>query len=67
MRCCKSKYYLQKAYVQKYIFSGLCLQSKTKLRYFRRINNYRLYEIVYHFFYQLACYHFRMLRIIPTE
>ena len=67
MRCCKSKYYLQKAHVQKYIFSGLCLQSKTKLRYFRRINNYRLYEKVYHFFYHLACYQFLMLRIIPTE
>ena len=67
MRCCKSKYYPQKAYVQKYIFSGLCLQSKTKLRYFRRINNCRLYEKVFHFFYHLACYQFRMLRIIPTE
>ena len=67
MRCCKSKYYLQKAHVQKYIFSGPYLQSKTKSLHFRRINNCRLYEKVYHFFYHLACYQFRMLPVIPTE
>lgn len=53
--------------VKSTFISGPYLQSKTKSLHFRRKNNYRLYEKVYHFFYHLARYHFSMLPVIHQE